>query len=341
MRSRTSSSGRSGSTIASGAFAPWTVFGIFVAYLAAAALPLPARAGTGFDLTAFGRLPVWANGRVQPFESVARTALLQIGGPVTAPIDGLEPPQARPTTMDPTLWLLEVLAKPDAADARRIFPIGDRELLRALHLQAAGHGTSHYAFNELGPKAPEIHRQLRSIESMKASDRARWQGELLALREKLMLYERLKNSLEPNTRLQHDSAGKPITFDFAGELATYEIDLAQALRVDAGRRRGGTERLEVAAEMRLRRFAALFQVVSRTGLLAVVPPPRGASSSKQWSNLGSVVVQSALGHALSRPVAFFAGMSSAFARDEPDVFNSQVTQYRHWLAANDVALAVK
>src|SRR5512132_2286831 len=82
---------------------PWIVFGIFVSYVAARAVPLPVGPGHGFDVTAFGGLPVLVNGRVQPFDSVARTGLLQIRGPVT-PIDGLKAPQARPTTIDPTVW---------------------------------------------------------------------------------------------------------------------------------------------------------------------------------------------------------------------------------------------
>jgi hypothetical protein len=316
---------------------PWIVLGIFVAYLAAPALPLPARSHSGFDVTAFGRLPVWANGRVQPFDSVARTSLLQIRGPVTAPTDAFKAPQARPTMIDPTEWLLEVLAKPDTADTRRIFPISRRELLDELQLQPASRGTSYYAFNDLGPKASEIRKQVQRFESIKASDRAPGQTELVALRDKLMLYERLKNSLEPNSRLQQDANGKPVTFDFAGELARYQGDLAEALRVDARRRQGSTERLDVAVEMRLRTFAALFQVVSRTGLLAMVPSPSTTGASTPWSNIGSVVVRSVLGHQPAPAVAFFAGMSAAFAHGERDAFNSQVAQYRHWLTASGLA----
>jgi hypothetical protein len=317
------------------ALVPWILLGIFVVYLAASALPL--RPSGGFDVAAFGRLPVWMNGRVQPFDSVARTALLQIRAPVTAPMELFKAPQTRPTMMEPTAWLLEVLAKPDTADTRRMFPISHRELLDKLQLHAESRGTNYYAFNDLGPKASEIHNQLQQITKMKASDRAPWQEELIALRDKLILYERLKNSLEPNTRLQQDAKGNPVTFDFAGQLAKYQADLDEALRVDDGRRRGSPERLDVAAEMRLRTFAALFQIVSRTGMLAVVPRPNMTGSSNHWSNLGAVVVQSALGHQPPPPVAFFAGMTSAFAQGQPDAFNSRVAEYRRWLAANGVA----
>jgi hypothetical protein len=340
MRSPLSSSGSRDFPVTTRALVPWIVLGIFVVYLAASALSLPVRPN-GFDVTAFGSLPVWANGRVQPLDSIARTGLLQIRGPVTAPMDDFKAPRARPTTIDPSVWLLEVLAKPDTADTRRVFPISNRELLGKLQLEAASRGTNYYAFNDLGPKASEIQRQLQQAANTKASDRAQWQEELIALRDKLMLYERLKNSLEPNSRLQQDAKGKPVTFDFAGELAKYQVDLAEALRVDAGRRRGSTERLDAAAETRLRTFAALFQVVSRTGLLAVVPRPGMTGSSNQWTNIGSVVVQGALGRQPSPPVAFFAGMSSAFAQGKPDAFNSRVAEYRQWLAANGLAPEVR
>jgi hypothetical protein len=322
------------------ALVPWIVFGIFVVYLAEPALPLPVGPGSGFDVTAFGRLPLSANGRAQPFDSVARTALLQIRGPVT-PIDGFKAPQARPATIDPTVWLLEVLAKPDTADTRRVFPIKSRELLDKLQLQAASRGTNYYSFEDLGPKASEIRKQVQQIAGAKASDRTPSQEELIALQDKLILYERLKNSFLPNTLLQKDASGKPMTFDFAAELAKYQIDLNEALRVDAGRRKGNAERLDIAVETRLRTFSRLFQVVSRTGMLAVIPRPHMSGSSNDWSNLGSVVVQSALGRQPPPPVAFFAAMSSAFAQGKPDAFNSQVAQYRQWLAANGHAPEVR
>jgi len=289
--------------------------------VAASALPLPGGAHSGFDLTAFGRLPVSANGRMESFDSVARTALVKIRGEATT---------------DPTMWLLEVLAKPDTADTRRVFLVKSKELLDKLQLQAASDGTNHYSFKDFGSKASAINDQAKQLASVKASDRAPWQEELIALREKLILYERLKNSLLPNTRLQQDAKGKPITFDFAAELARYRTDLDEALRVDAGRRRGSPERLAVPVEMRIRTFARLFQVVSSTGMLAVVPPPRPTRSGTDWKNLGTIIVNSARGQKVPAPVTFYAGMASAFAQDKPEAFNAQVAQYREWLAANDV-----
>src|SRR5438045_9303774 len=103
---------------------------------------------------------------------------------------------------DPTVCLFEVLSKHDTAYTRLVFPIKNRELLGKLQLQAASRGTNYYAFNDLVPKQSEILQQVQQIANVNASDRAPWQEELIALREKLMLYERLKNSLATNRRLQ-------------------------------------------------------------------------------------------------------------------------------------------
>src|SRR3954452_22396122 len=146
MRSPFNSSGSRDFPVTTKALVPWIVFGIFVVYVAAPALPRPAGPGSGFDVTAFGRLPVSANGRVQPFDSVARTGLLQIRGPETA----------GPAVIDPTVWLLELLAKHDTADTRRVYPIKSRELVGKLQLQAASCGTNSSPCNDLGPKASEM-----------------------------------------------------------------------------------------------------------------------------------------------------------------------------------------
>jgi len=278
------------------ALVAWMLFGVV--------LSLPARADSGFDMAAFGHLPVSASGHVQPIETVARKSLLQIRGTVNA--------------MEPTTWLLEVLAKPDTADTRAIFPIESRELIGKLGLRAQLQGTNYFSFKDLRPKAPEIHKE----------------PQFAPLREKLVLYERLKNSLQPNSRLQQEAKGKPITFDFAAELTRYQADLAEALKVDAARKSGSAKRLDVPTEMRIRTFSRLFQFVSRTGVLALVPPSSDNRSKSGWRNLWTVILDSSQGHEPPAPVAFFAGMSSAFAQEKPDVFNSQVAKYREWLATN-------
>ncbi|MCK6500360.1 MAG: hypothetical protein L6Q38_12875, partial [Nitrospira sp.] len=54
---------------------PWLVAGLAVAWLVSTLIP-PAE--KEFQSREFGRLPVLLNGRVQPLDSVARNALLQL-----------------------------------------------------------------------------------------------------------------------------------------------------------------------------------------------------------------------------------------------------------------------
>ena len=65
------------------------------AVLAAAIAPGPVR---GFDMDAFGRLPVLEGGRVKPLDSVARNALLMIRSKQSVPFQGRDPGPGR---MDP------------------------------------------------------------------------------------------------------------------------------------------------------------------------------------------------------------------------------------------------
>jgi cbb3-type cytochrome oxidase subunit 3 len=325
-------------TVTTKRFVPWVVFAIFVAYVAASASQLALPRSNGFNLTDFRRLPVSVNGRVQPIDSVARISLQHIRGLDTVQLENPEQQWGQTTTLDPSEWLLEVLAKPDTADTRRIFPVSDRELIARLQLPATGRGTTYCAFRDFAPKVKEIGKEVERIAKIKATDRAAWERELIVLQSKLVMYERLKNSVQPNSLLQRDAKGAPTTFDFAGSLVKYRTGLAQAVRVAGRRRQGGTDVLDADTEQRLRAFSGLFQGMSRAALLAVVPPVNTADSrDHQWRNIGAAIVDSARGGRLPLAVAYFAAISSAFARGDADAFNLQAANYRRWLAANGMA----
>jgi hypothetical protein len=77
--------------------------------------------------------------------------------------------------------------------------------------------------------------------------------------------------------------------------------------------------------------------VSRAEVLAIVPPAVPASSRDRWRGIGTAVIESARTGQLAPAVAHFAGMSSAFARGRPAIFNLEVTKYRQWLTTNGLA----
>jgi hypothetical protein len=318
-------------------FLPWFNFGVFLVYLAAAMFR-PARSREGFNLAEFGRLPLLMNGRVQPIDSVARLGLFQIRGTTTVPLEktGL----LTRGSLGATEWLLEVMTKPDAADARHIFPIQDPTLLRTLDLKRTeGSGPIYYTFRELEPRLAAIGTQTLEISSeVNAASRSEWQREVLRLRNRLAVYQRLKNSLQPNTFLQHEAQGKPIAYDFAAGLSQYQIDLRVGVQAAIARNQGKEQQaLDPTTAERMRTFARPFAGVSRAGVLAIVPPAVPASSRDRWRGIGTALVDSARTGQLAPAVAHFAGMSSAFARGRPAIFNLEVTKYRQWLTTNGLA----
>ena len=114
---------------------------------------LPKKDGE-YHVREFGRLPVLLNGRIQPFDSVARNALLQIRSTGDVPLEEVPSWEFwhHPKKLKSTEWLLEVMTRPEIADTRPIFLIHHAELLGELKLQDKGidkSGLRYYTFNEL------------------------------------------------------------------------------------------------------------------------------------------------------------------------------------------------
>ena len=67
---------------------PWCFVALFGAEIVAVVLP---RSDGAFHVREFARLPVLLNGRVQPFDSVARNSLLQIRSTGDVPLERSRP----------------------------------------------------------------------------------------------------------------------------------------------------------------------------------------------------------------------------------------------------------
>ena len=102
---------------------PWIVVAVFAAWVLAS---LRSKPETGFQTREFGQLPVLLNGRVQPLDSVARNALLELRTKQTVALDH----GGRLTAIQ---WLTEVMMKPETGDSRKVFRIDNIELLGMLN----------------------------------------------------------------------------------------------------------------------------------------------------------------------------------------------------------------
>jgi hypothetical protein len=117
----------------------------------------------------FGRLPVLLNGRIQPFDSVARNTLLQIRSTGDVPLE--EVPSWKfwhhPKKLKSTEWLLEVNTRL-RPDTRPIFLIH--------HLSCSGTQAPGQGRREVGP--PLLHLQRTETAHLEIDEQARKAGEV-------------------------------------------------------------------------------------------------------------------------------------------------------------------
>ncbi|HVW22116.1 MAG TPA: cytochrome c biogenesis protein CcsA [Opitutaceae bacterium] len=181
-------------------FLPAAILLFAVIWVALSLLPAPERGA--FDLAAFGRLPVLADGRMKPLDTIARNALLMLQGR-----QRLETKEGR--TVAPVQWLLDVFYRPAEADAYPVFRIDNPDVLSLFNLTPAdGQGRVRFSFIQLQAGVGELDRQARLAAETESALRSPFQRGVIDLQQHLAYYERLGYSCQPPDRP-----------DFAADLA--------------------------------------------------------------------------------------------------------------------------
>jgi len=310
---------------------PWTLLAVFAADIVAILLPRPEGE---FHLQAFGRLPVLANGRVQPFDSLGRNSLMQIRGTAAVPLAEKKSYEfwKHPPKLRATEWLLEVMTRPDVADSRPVFLIHHPELLDEYNLRGKGvekSGLHYFAFNDLVPVLGRIEAEGRQAMNVESQARTAYQRQVAKLFNAVALYQRLKFTLQP--------VG---TQDFAAELRAFQEAVRPGLAALRARQAG--KEYDQQALDRYVEYLRRFDQMSQLAYPWVVPPPGPDAPRDQWRNLGQVLFEAGLtGSELPQPVWWLAEMAAGYARQDAARFNRAVAEYRDWLAANAPAEARK
>ncbi len=295
---------------------PWLLLALFAAELVVVLIPKNPPSAE------FGRLPVLMNGRIQPFDSVARNSLLQMRSTSDVPLE--QAPAWKfwhhPKKLKSTDWLLETLFKPEVADTRPIFLIHHPDLISELKLGDKGiekSGLRYYTFAELEPLLPEISAQARQASAIEDAQRTTYQKQVLKLANALMLYHRLKNSLQPEG-----------THNFEQTLADFQSALPAGLAAARARQAG-----EKADETALRKLVFATQQFNLMADLAapLAVPPADPSDRDGWQSVGASLLDSIRTGAIHPAVGFFARMATAYRHDDGAAFNRAVADYRHWL----------
>jgi len=303
---------------------------VFVVAVAAVCLFLGGAqrpAGEPEAVAAFGRLPVLAEGRIKPLDSVARSTLLVIQGRqrVMAP-DRSE--------LTPDEWLLDVLFAPEKADQYRVFVVDDTDLLSLIGKNDENLEI-HYAkpseqvmaligflpsrqrrmsFGEIAPYLEQVEAQEKLAEPVAAQSRTRFQSAVVQLYGNLSHYLRLRRSLAPEGAR-----------DFLSELLHLQETLADG--VEAVRaKEAGKPHDEAKAAAIIQEGQKFIGMAESTDLLAI-PPDDGSADTNDWHSAGHALLES-FGQGYVNPsVLAYAGMGYAWRNHEAPSFAHIVAMY--------------
>ena len=299
---------------------PWCFLALFGSEVVVVLLP---KKDGEFHVREFGRLPVLLNGRIQPFDSVARNSLLQIRSTGDVPLE--EVPSWKfwhhPKKLKASEWLLEVMARPEVADTRPIFLIHHSELLGELKLQEKGvakSGLRYYPFEDLKPVYDEIMEQGRKADAVKSEEQTTFQKQVAKLANAVSLYQRLKVTLQPEG-----------VDDFAGEIADFQKNLGPAAL--AAKASETSTNFDKEAVERLAQPLQHFEYMANFGYALIVPPLNPQTSGEPWQNAGASLLASAKQGQVHPAMSFFASMATAYRQQKAEDFNRAVADYRAWL----------
>ena len=322
---------------------PWIILGIFALWILSS-LRGPKEA-EGIDYVGFGRIPVLLNGRIQPIDSVAMNALLQLRGTRKVPLEGNNANgdwgnfrdirsegggmlternwyqfSKHPKKLTATEWLMELMIKPEEGNDRYVFAVNHPDLIGELKLSESGldrSGLRYFTFDELEPHLPTIEKHAQTL-NPKQELRTPFERAVAKLHFSLGLFLRLKNSLQPQD-----------TVDFSAELAEYTAAISPGIA--AVRQRSTGEEFDQVAFDKLMRHMERYDMVSRVAYPLMIPPDINTMERDQWSNVGTNLLDAVHTQRFPAALQTYAEMSSAYAQDDPPSFSSALSKYRNSL----------
>jgi len=158
---------------------------IFGGYLLSKAR-MPKSEPAEMQIHEFGKLPLAYQGRIKPYDTLARNSLQILSGKQEVGV--LDEKTGKVTEQLPAVrWLLDAISGAPRANDHRVFRIVDLDLVETL-------GLKHrplfwrYSLNEIRGKEGELERQIKLAEETPATDRSLFQNSVLQLASKRNLY---------------------------------------------------------------------------------------------------------------------------------------------------------
>jgi len=287
-------------------FLPWIILVVAAGSIAVNWLPRKTAKGE-IDFTKFGKIPVLVGGRVKPLDTVARNSLLIIHGKQELRLEG----GRRLTAMQ---WLTDVSFNAPVADQYPVSVVQNAEVLGLFGWEQSDR--KYFSFAEFTPFLGQIDEQGTQSDKLEAVQRSAYQSGILNLRNSLALYQRLKNSIQPEG-----------TQNFAAELQRFASSVPGAAKAARERAMGDSfdkAKLDDVAEL-IRRYERLAEMAY---LLAI--PPLGQNGD--WRSVGDNLLRSVGTGEIHPIVSEYAIIGDAYRANDPSLFNQHVNLMANWFA---------
>ncbi|HSH95694.1 MAG TPA: hypothetical protein VK968_16240 [Roseimicrobium sp.] len=309
---------------------PWILTLFFAAWIVS---ELRAPKDKSYQFAEFGRLPVVANGRFQPMDSLARNALLQLREKqsVYVPFTAEELQQrsgikrmmdAKTREMPAIEWLSELIFAPEKADTRKVFRVDHPEVRSMLKLpekdEAAGEDGKHYSWNQFTNSLEIMQKESKRVGELDSSHRTPFDQAVAKTHKRLVTYMQLKNMIQPQDAR-----------DFSAELADYSAIIVPGVAAIRAQQAG--KEYDQPLYERFLTYAQRFDAMARMEPPLVVPPHHPEKERDAWMRMGEALLEMARGEPQHPAALAYATMASSFRQGKVADFNQAVLQYRGFL----------
>jgi ABC-type transport system involved in cytochrome c biogenesis permease subunit len=285
-------------------FLPWIMLAVAAALIAPNWGP-PKTARDDFDFSKFGEVPVLVGGRVKPLDTVARNSLLIIHGKQELRLESGKQLSAME-------WLSDVLFNAPVADQYPVFVVQNADVLGLFGWEQRDR--KYFSFAEFSPFVKQIDEQATQSDKLEAVERSAYQSAILNLRNGLSLYQRLKNSLQPEG-----------AENFTAELHRFASSVPAAAA--AARQRAMGENFDKAKLDDVAQMIQRYERLSQMAYVLAVPP---LERNGEWHSVGDSLLQS-IGIGEIHPIVpEYAVIGDAYRTDDRSVFNQHVQLVTDW-----------
>ncbi len=188
-------------------------------WLASKARPAKVKPGE-MDVVGFGKLPLVFEGRIKPFDTLARNSLRVVSTKEQIK-DGMG------QDLPAIVWLLDVISGTKAGTKHQVFKIDNLELIETLKLNRRKGGL--YSMDEIEPRMDEFRKQVRLANEVASDEMSVYQRKVLELDRKLQLFLKLREAFRaPELGLPADEEASYLAgmANVGQELATAPIPYA-------------------------------------------------------------------------------------------------------------------